>query len=287
MDKPQTIIRDHIVFPDPLFPFTASTTEGVNPEIQRLHWHHALELNYIRSGSGFYLINGVKLQFKQGDILFINSDDLHRVFETENLVMDIIMFDPSMLAFDLNYDPDLMKPFREINIVGHEEPIALELKELFHRMMTEYITCNTTYISLIRADLVRFLGLSNRFLSVSDQDQTPLKQRGICAIKEAVRTMEMSLGYAWTLQELAAQVHLSPSRFSALFQQAAGTSPLNYLIQLRLTHAVHLLETTEMKIIHISEQCGFRNLSNFNRLFKQHVGKSPRDIREYDNNSIE
>ena len=92
--------------------------------------------------------------------------------------------------------------------------------------------------------------------------------------------MELHLDYGWTLQELSDLTHLSPSRFSALFQQAVGTSPHHYLIQLRLTHAVHLLETTDQKIIEIAETCGFRNLSNFNRLFKQHVGASPSEIRE-------
>ena len=100
------------------------------------------------------------------------------------------------------------------------------------------------------------------------------------ALKEVLRTMEFQLDYSWTLQELSDLTHLSPSRFSALFQQAVGTSPHHYLIQLRLTHAVHLLETTDQKIIEIAESCGFRNLSNFNRLFKQHVGASPSEIRE-------
>lgn len=285
MDRPQTVTRDNIVFKNPSFPFLASSTEGVNPGFQRLHWHHALELNYIRSGSGFYLINGVKLPFEQGDIIFINSDDLHRAFETKDLVMDIIMFNPSLVAVDLKYDPELMRPFRELgvqftNIVDHDTPITVELANLFERMMNEFINRDSASVSLIRADLVRLLGLANRHLYVSDQEQAQLKHHGVHAIKEVLRTMETNLNYAWTLKELAQQAHLSSSRFSSLFQQAVGTSPLNYLIQLRLTHSLHLIETTDTKIIEIAEQCGFRNLSNFNRLFKQHMGNSPSEVRD-------
>lgn len=285
MDRPQTLTRDNIDFPNPAFPFLASTTAGVNPGFQRLHWHHALELNYIRSGSGFYLINGIKLQFEQGDLIFINSDDLHRAFETEDLVLDIIMFNPSLLAVDLKYDPDLMRPFREAdiqfnNIIDHNHPIRCVLAELFTHMMNEYRNRDVAHISMIRADLVRFLGLSNRHLHATDQDHRPVMHRGMSALKEVLRTMEHNLGYAWTLKEMADLAHLSPSRFSTLFQQTVGTSPFNYLIQLRLTQAVHLLETTEDKIIEIAEQCGFRNLSNFNRLFKQHIGIAPSELRE-------
>lgn len=280
-------MRDHILFSDTSFPFTASTTEGVNPGFQRLHWHQALEMNYIRSGSGYYLINGMKIPFEEGDLLFIDSNDLHRAFETEGLVMDIIMFDPSLLAIDLKYDPDLMRPFREAgvhlsHVITHDEPIAPQLTQLFHRMMEESRMMEDGFISLIRADLIRFLGLANRYLHEMPQQaaQLSVRHRGIHVLRDVLHTMELNLGYGWTLNELADLAHLSPSRFSALFHQAVGTSPLNYLIQLRLTHAVHLLETTDLKIIGIAEECGFRNLSNFNRLFKQHVGLSPSELRE-------
>ncbi|MGM1045585.1 MAG: helix-turn-helix domain-containing protein [Bacillota bacterium] len=287
MDRPQSVMRDHILFPDSSFPFTASTTEGVNPGFQRLHWHQSLEMNYIRSGSGYYLINGMKVPFEEGDLVFINSNDLHRAFETKDLVMDIIMFDPSLLAIDLKYDPELMRPFREAgvdfsHIITHDKPVSRELAQLFHRMMEECRTKDDVFMSLIRADLIRFLGLTNRHLQETPQHTVHLsmKHRGMHVLRDVLHTMELNLSYGWTLNELADLAHLSPSRFSALFHQAVGTSPLNYLIQLRLTHAVHLLETTDLKIIGIAEECGFRNLSNFNRLFKQHIGLSPSELRE-------
>lgn len=288
MDRPQTVMRDQILFPDMSFPFTASTTEGVNPGFQRLHWHQTLEMNYIRSGRGYYLMNGMMIPFEEGDLLFINSNDLHRAFETESLVMDIVMFDPSLLAIDLKYDPNLMRPFREAgvyhsHVITHHESITPQLVQLFHRMMEENRMKEDSFMSLIRADLIRFLGLANRYLQAIPQKmlQLSMKHRGMHVLRDVLHTMEVNLGYGWTLNELADLAHLSPSRFSALFQQAVGTSPLNYLIQLRLTHAVHLLETTDFKIIGIAEECGFRNLSNFNRLFKQHIGLSPSELREH------
>ncbi|GAA0839884.1 AraC family transcriptional regulator [Bifidobacterium pullorum subsp. gallinarum] len=281
VNRPQSVVPDAIDFTNAAFPFTASTTHGIFAGAQRLHWHHALELNYIRSGIGFILINGMKLPFQQGDIIFINSNDLHRAYETENLVMDVIMFEPSLLSIDLKFDPDLMAPFRSLGNVDRQSPVHDELARLLRRMMDENEARGTSYMSLIRSDLIRFLSLANRHLSTPIQENRPIKGRGMHALKEVLRTMELHLDYGWTLQELSDLTHLSPSRFSALFQQAVGTSPHHYLIQLRLTHAVHLLETTDQKIIEIAETCGFRNLSNFNRLFKQHVGTSPSEIREH------
>lgn len=61
---------------------------------------------------------------------------------------------------------------------------------------------------------------------------------------------------------------------------------MDYLIQLRLSQAAHLLESTDKMIIEVAEECGFRNLSNFNRLFKQHVGKLPSEVRNDKNSKI-
>ncbi|SMG53821.1 AraC family transcriptional regulator [Paenibacillus aquistagni] len=287
MDKPQMISRDNISFEHPSFPLVISSSVGVNPGFERLHWHDALEVNHIRQGSGFYLINGHKLEFQEGDLILINSDDLHRAFESDNLVMDILMFDPSILAVDLRYDPELMRPFREMgesfsNLVSREHGVHEELRKLFVRMMKEFEAKQDSYLSIIRSDLVRFLALTNRHLMLPNPTHNLLKQRNMHVLKEVIHTMETSLAYPWTLQELADLAHLSPSRFSTLFTQAVGTSPLNYLIQLRLTAAIHLLDKSNDKIIMIADQCGFRNLSNFNRLFKQYVGVSPSEYRMKD-----
>ena len=87
--------------------------------------------------------------------------------------------------------------------------------------------------------------------------------------------------YEWTLEELAALVYLSPSRFSEIFKQAVGMPPLLYLIHIRLENAVAMLEDNQLKIMDIALECGFRTLSNFNRLFKKHIGISPKESRRF------
>ncbi|UHA76160.1 helix-turn-helix transcriptional regulator [Paenibacillus sp. 481] len=283
IEAPQTIIRDHMDWPSS-FPFMVSTTEGVSPGFQRMHWHHALEINYIRRGHGFYLINGIKYNFVEGDILLINAHDLHRAFENEDLMMDVFLFDPALLAVDLRYDPELLRPFRDIgihftNLLDRNADTIPELVQLLQRIKGEMDNKDISHIPLVRALLTEFLVLVNRNFAVQHTGPAPMKHRGMLALKEVIRTMEQNLSFPWTLKQLADLAHLSPSRFSALFQLAVGTSPLDYLIQLRLIHAVHLLESTDLKIIQIAADCGFRNLSNFNRLFKQQVGKSPSELR--------
>lgn len=279
-----SISRDHIELPHG-FPISITQTEGVSLPFQRLHWHTALEINYIVKGSGHYLINGNRIDFQQGDILLINSNDLHRAMENEGLVMLVVMFDLAFLALEQRYDTELLNPFREMgsrfdNVLDPSHAMVRRLGEELMEMEAEYQNKQPHYEAVVRAQLVRFLAFVNRHFAKAG-GRAASQTRGMETIREALRLMDEDVAHPWTLRELAETAHLSPSRFSALFVQTVGTSPMDYLIQLRLSHAVSLIENTDQKMIEIASECGFRNLSNFNRLFKQHVGKLPTELRTY------
>ncbi|WP_167278793.1 AraC family transcriptional regulator [Paenibacillus lupini] len=276
------VTRDLIDLP-PTFPILISQTQGVSPLFQRLHWHTTLEINYISRGSGYYLINGMRYDFQEGDIILINSNDLHRAFENEELIMTVIMFDPAYFALEQRYDTELLIPFREIgmrfdNLLDRGHPMLTRLGGAIEEMRSEFSRREPHYEAIVRSQLVQFMAFVNRYFA-KEKDRRSSHIRGMETIREVLNQIEADIAYPWTLKELAATAHLSPSRFSALFVQTVGTSPMDYLIQLRLSVAVNLLETTDKKIIEVAEECGFRNLSNFNRLFKQHIGKMPSELR--------
>ena len=83
------------------------------------------------------------------------------------------------------------------------------------------------------------------------------------------------------VEDLATSVHLSPSRFHALFQQAFGTSPLKFRQNVRLGHAKDHLARGNLTISEIAEKTGFSDPLYFSRLFHKHVGVSPTDYRQF------
>lgn len=281
--KPNPSISKDIIELPHAYPLVISQSNGVTPSFQRLHFHTALEINYIEQGSGHYLINGKRYTFQQGDLVLIHSNDLHRAFEEERLVMSVIMFDPVYLALEQRYAPELLAPFHELgnrfeHRLDRSNPMHDSIGRIVLDMVEEYTRKEPHFEVVVRAKLIQFLALVNRYFSKNDVVSVR-HARGMDAIRSVLRNIEDDIARAWTLGELAAYAHLSISRFSALFTQMVGTSPMDYLIQLRLSQAAHLLDSTDKKIIEVAEECGFRNLSNFNRLFKQHVGMLPSEIR--------
>lgn len=84
----------------------------------------------------------------------------------------------------------------------------------------------------------------------------------------------------WTVQEMATLAGYSASRFSAVYKQTYGTSPIEDLIRTRIENAKQLLRYSGARISEIADTVGFSSLYYFSRAFKKLVCLSPSEYRE-------
>lgn len=82
------------------------------------------------------------------------------------------------------------------------------------------------------------------------------------------------------LSDLAALVGMTPTAFSRFFKLRTGRSISEYVIDIRLGHATRQLVDSTTSVAEICYECGFNNVSNFNRIFKKKKGASPKMFRE-------
>ena len=82
-----------------------------------------------------------------------------------------------------------------------------------------------------------------------------------------------------SLNQVAAQVWLSPCHFSAVFSQETGTTFKEYLTELRIRRAKELLRTTPLRSSEISEQIGYNDPHYFSYVFRKSTRLSPKEFR--------
>ena len=82
-----------------------------------------------------------------------------------------------------------------------------------------------------------------------------------------------------SLNQVATQVNLSPSHFSAVFSQECGTTFKEYLTEIRIRKAKELLRTTAHRSYEISYQIGYNDPHYFSHVFRKMTGLSPREFR--------
>jgi len=82
------------------------------------------------------------------------------------------------------------------------------------------------------------------------------------------------------LLDVATHVNMSEVSFSRFMKKRTGKNYIVYLNDLRLGIASRQLVDSSKTISEISYECGFNNLSNFNRIFKKRKGFTPKEFRE-------
>jgi len=98
-------------------------------------------------------------------------------------------------------------------------------------------------------------------------------------VKQAINYLEQEYCKDITLNMLASHVNLSANYLGALFKKETGFSPIEYLIQYRISKAKELIASTDHRTYEIAEQIGISDYSYFSRIFRKLVGKSPSEYR--------
>ncbi len=103
----------------------------------------------------------------------------------------------------------------------------------------------------------------------------------IAAVCRKCRNILMPIiGKRSASNQLADMVGMTPVSFSRFFKLRTGKNLSDYIIDIRLGFAARLLVDSTMSIAEICYECGFNNLSNFNRIFKKKKECSPKEFRE-------
>lgn len=149
--------------------------------------------------------------------------------------------------------------------------LVKKIWKLFH----EDADCNRFKI---RSYLLEFIKMISKEISVNKSD-TDFSGIRLYDIQKAVNYIKQNYSKPITLDDIAHAATMSRSHLTNTFKLVTGTTPYEYLLTTRLEKASSLLIETNRSILQISYDCGFNNITNFNRAFKQKMGETPSALR--------
>jgi AraC-like DNA-binding protein len=94
-------------------------------------------------------------------------------------------------------------------------------------------------------------------------------------LTKSIEFMRANVARPLTLQELSRHTGLSPTRFSAIFREQTGSSPVDHHIRLRMQAACHYLDTTALRVKEVAAKLGYDDPYYFSRIFQKILGSSP------------
>lgn len=254
-----------------------------------LHWHHYIEILYITHGSYQFEINLQNYVLESGDICILNAGDLHQIKgNSAGAVHDVVLFNPHILDFSYGDEcqEECIQPLLEHMYLlpaiyrkgeRRNELILPKVQELM-RTATEkkegwYFRSKILILELILQIY------QEGWMLPAESVQSSSDRRKIQHYKSVISYMEENYSQRITLQNLADTIPCNSQYLCRFFKEIAGISPIQYLINLRLSRACYLLEHTSKSILDIALECGFENVSYFIRKFKEIKGCTPKEYR--------
>jgi AraC-like DNA-binding protein len=110
--------------------------------------------------------------------------------------------------------------------------------------------------------------------------QTNLRRDFPQTFTKLEETLRQSLAHQWTVEEMAGLIGLGTTAFSEKVKNYTGFSPLNYLINIRISEAIKLLKKQELNITNIALETGFYSSQHFSTTFKKLTGYTPVEFRK-------
>lgn len=95
------------------------------------------------------------------------------------------------------------------------------------------------------------------------------------AVHRAQDAIAQDPARSWSLDELAARVHVSARHLTRLFAEHAGISVVGYQQRLRVARASELLAEQQLSIERVAELAGFTSARDFRRVWQRYEGGTP------------
>ncbi len=261
--------------------------------IDKSHWHYhqEFELSFITEGSGRRIVGDSIEEFHPGDLIFIGPRIPHVWFpeETHRWQHSGRTLESVYMLFNQDILPEALTTLPEFNHIRQ----AVQLSERGIRITGETlnevsrIMLQLPYMSRIKRlmmfyEIMDLIGKSDSFSFLASEDY--IKTKFEPGNKRVTRIHEFLMkNYQGDidLKEIAEVAHMAPASVCRFFKNSTGLTIFEYLNKIKINYSCQLLLNTDLNILDISYDCGFNNLSHFNKQFKKFIGATPSEFRKF------
>lgn len=253
----------------------------------REHYHNAYEVAFFIKANIKIFAKNIKYNIGNGDLLFINQYDLHKIVYNNN--SEYIRF---VLNIKKRYLKNILKEINAQSLLSHLEELKYKklTTNLEERNHLQYffnslnnIKNNNPYPDrklqegIIKSQLITLTSqIHNLFQDKQDHPKISNKEKHVYDI---IQFLDNNFLENIDLELLSARFHLNKYYISRIFKQVTGFSLIEYIQHKRIIQAQKILKNTNKEISDVCFTCGFNNLQHFYRVFKKITETTPCKFR--------
>ncbi|MDA3733254.1 AraC family transcriptional regulator [Niameybacter massiliensis] len=242
------------------------------------HDHDFVELSIVTSGQVNYLIEDKKYVLKKDDVMVFNPGVHHQALLDANTTCTELHIGIGNLHIDCT-SPNYMKSLNWPPIVSIQK-YKNEFMECCNEIEQEQRLRPLGHSFVLKALVMKLILIIYREM---DECSSPTSlQASQFANRDKKVIVQSLIDYMRSyymedisLDNISKNMYLSPVYISKIFKEETGTSPINYLIQIRLEKAKEILEKHDMPINLVAKSVGYDDAYYFSKLFKKYYGSAP------------
>lgn len=207
-------------------------------------------------------------------ILIINGStyQLYSMFNDER-TMDILFPDKTSVADCIMRTIELLTIAKIASVESGNDHKASHARFQHFASELKQIKNYDKIINILQKGAVEFARNSHDINMYTSDEYSPMTNK---CIKRIVERLPDKI----SLDELAKELHISAKYLSALFNKETGSSITDFMQDLRVNEAKHLLTESDLTYLEISTLLNFSSQSYFNCIFKKKTDLTPKEFRE-------
>lgn len=251
------------------------------------HWHNAIQFFRILEGEMNYVLPSGTYTFRQGDMGFINCNILHMIKCRPGVrcAFEEHLFSPTFIGGNIHSDimiryvnPVIENPDFDIYRINPELKEYALLSGLLSESYHLYLKKKEFYEVYIREKIST---VWIHFFRISRASTINIKQKASTTrLRQMLTYINQNYADNLTVPKIAEAGMCSYRECNRTFKTQLHTTPMDYLLHLRIRKSCELLLQTQLSITDISGKCGFNSSSYFTKIFHQHINMSPREYRQ-------
>jgi len=249
--------------------------------LMNLHWHPEHEIIYVQNGSLALRLNDQSFLLREGDVAFVAGGTLHSAVPKDCHYTCVLVNLPLMLSSSDACTETVEKiQNNAISISPYLGGKGSSFARLCEQLISISRERSEAYPFLIKGLLFSFFGtLLAEKKHENATENRDAQKNSFGRLRFAVSYIEKSYASNIHLSDLAREANMTPNHFCKCFKTISGMTPFEFILQYRLTKALHALRTTDMSVTELALACGFNDASYFIRLFRRQFGETPNQYR--------
>lgn len=253
-----------------------------------IHSHSDYELNFTENAAGVKRIVGDSVEvIGDYDLVLVSSKELEHVLEQHECKS------PKIREITIQFSPDIFEQnftnkqqfdsIRKMLIKG-QKGIAFPMSAIMkvYPLLDSLSMEQDSFYAVMK--FFTILYELSKCKEAKTLSSSPFARIDTHSESRRVQNIQQYINENYKqdirLPVLAQMAGMSAVAFSRFFKARTGTSLSDYIIDVRLGHASQMLVQSGTPVADICLECGFNNLSNFNRIFKKKKGCSPQEYRK-------